>query len=119
MYPSQSRPITLPLDVSTIGDNVVITNPAENNQALYIKQVMLMPAGTVTIKFKAVNNLTGAERDLTSDPEYAPGQGFIQESFDAQFPYIFEINKGENFVIELGGAVACKGYLNYSINNQI
>lgn len=118
MYPSQSRPITLPLDISLSGDNVIITNPHSENQAVYIKQLMLIPEDAVRIKMKAVDSDTLSERDLTADPQFVAGQGFIQESFDAQFPYIFEIRKGENFVIELDGAVACKGYLNYSIYNQ-
>jgi len=118
MYPTQSIPITIPLDIAVAGDTVLIANPIADNRTLYIKQMMLMPEDTVRIKFKAVNSVTSAERDFTADVEYAPGQGFIQESFDQQFPFFFVVNPGEDFVAELDGAVACKGYLNYSISNQ-
>lgn len=118
MYPSQSRPITLPIDISTSGDNEIISNPHANNQLVFIKQLMLLPEDAVRITMKAVDDTSGAERFFTSDMSFVAGQGFIQESFDAQFPFIFELRKGENFVIELDGAVDCKGYLNYSIYNQ-
>ena len=115
MYPSQTRIITAPIDVSTLGDNVLITNPTTDPAWAYIKQIEVIPEAAVRMTFKAVHPVNG-DRVFTGDALYQSGQGFIFESFDGQAPYVFELHQGENLVLELSAGVACKGFVNYTLN---
>lgn len=116
--PSHTEPITIPVDISSLGNNTIVpyfipTNGTETFST-YITVLQLFPEGDTSITIKAVNYLTGDERILKEDGVRAAGQPFVIDNTSPDTVYLFRLNKDEELVAELSAAVAVKGMVNVS-----
>jgi len=97
------------ISCASSGDNTVITNSSTHTIQIYALAFTLASSTTVTLK-SGSTALTGAMTGtaFVFDVRPIPRGGLM--------PW-FNIGPGQNFVINLGGAVQCSGQVTYGIDN--
>ena len=125
----QEKLLKQDINISTAGDNVVITvgqnempakwdNPATR---IVIDHINLVPSNAVTVQLK-----DGATTDanLATFPQTNYGgayalqqsQGFILENAMHNIPSgVIELKPNHSFVINLGSGVQCSGFIRYRL----
>lgn len=109
IYDVHTRKIDKPVNISTAGDNIII--PGTSDRWIYIHELIGDAAGTVTLQVISGTTVL-ATFNLSS------GQGLTLTDIpgDAQRPR-FECKPGEDFILNLSGAVAFDGNICYSFRN--
>lgn len=100
------HPIMIPISISAAGDNTIIAGLPQ--QWIYIHQILLIADGganTITLKKNATN--------LSFVPMQA-NEGIILENTRPDYPYLFDIESGLPFIINLSAATSVKGHVIYS-----
>ncbi len=98
--------ISLPIDISSSGDNVIVTGDTES--WIYVHEVIGSAAAAVTIQIKAGSRVL-AEFDLDT------AQGLTLDDIpgDDGVPR-FKCRPGEDFILDLSGAINFTGSIVYS-----
>lgn len=116
--PSHTPIETLPFDISTAGDNVVVPLfvPVAGLKLgrTYIDTFSLFPKAAVSVTLKAVNTVTLAERIFYPTMDFTADQPCIIENTSPDSVYKFELLPDEELVVELDTAVQCTGFTNVS-----
>lgn len=109
IYDVHTRKINVPVTINTSGDNILVTGTTD--RWIYIHELIGDAAGTVTLQVKSGSTVLAT---FTLDS----GQGLTLSDIDGdeQRPR-FECKPGDNFIINLSGAVAFNGNLCYSFRN--
>lgn len=100
------RKISIPVDIGTTGDNIIITG--DSDSWIYVHELIgdLDIAGTVTVKAGSTTLATfalSADQGLTEQDE--PGEDNRPR---------FECKPGEDFIINLSAGITFKGSVHYS-----
>ena len=94
---------SIPVDIAASGDNVVITGDTNSEYYIYIHEIIGSAAGAVTLKIQAGARIL-AEFELQADQgitlDDIPGHDGVPR---------FKCRPGEDFIINLSGAVNFKG----------
>jgi len=118
LTPSHTEQVTIPVDISAVGNNVIVPEFIPSNGthtgATFIHNVKIFPDAPTEIILKAVDNVTATERILDAGGTYTAGQPFIIENTSPDGVYLFRLNEHEEFVVELSAASQCTGFTNVS-----
>lgn len=101
---SITRPKMIPIDITAAGDNIII--PASDD-LIYVRQLLLTaPGGANVIELK-----NGSE--VLSNFGINANDGIVLEMSWFDYPFLFECDPGEDFIINLGTGTNVKGHLVY------
>lgn len=89
------------------GDNTVIPAPARGYIA--IDNINFVPNSSVTVK------LVSGSTDLSGAYSLTANQGFTQDNTFQNQDGVITCGYGEAFIINLGSAVQCSGFVRYRI----
>lgn len=95
------------ISISSSGDNTIIAAPT--NGFLAIDQVNLIPDSAVSMK------LISGTTDRTGVYSLTANQGYTMDNVMCHQKGIITCGVGEAFIINLGGAVQCSGFVRYRI----
>jgi hypothetical protein len=109
LYDVHTRKINAPITISSSGDNVIVAGTPDN--WIYVHEIIGDAAAAVTLQIKSGATVL-AEFALDA------GQGLTLSDIpgDDQRPR-FEFKPGDDFIINLSGAVAFNGNVAYSFRN--
>lgn len=102
-----TRPIIAPITISASG-TIIASNPS---QYIYIRQIVLVANGganTITLQ----KNNGSVATDLSVIPLQSNGS-FVIENTSADYPFLFDIEPGSSFDIDLSAATAVSGHVVY------
>lgn len=105
---------TVAVNISSSGDNTIITAPAATaapGAYIAVDFMLILPTTAVTVTFKS--GATSISGPLPLDAKQAIT---IDNANQAQYGTI-KCGANENFIINLGGAVQVGGWINYRICN--
>lgn len=102
---STTRPVMIPINISTAGDNVIIAG--DPSQAIYIRQILLTtPGGAQVVELK-----DGAT--VLSNFEVNANDGIILEQTLQDYPFFLDCKPGDDFIINLSNATSVIGHVSY------
>lgn len=120
IQPLRTELKTIPFDISSAGDNVVIPYydfPVNGIDVEYtfIHKLKINPTNATDMVFKAVNSVTGATRQIFDENiGMVAGQALIYENSTDGEQNLYRLYKNEELVVELSAAVRCTGFANVS-----
>jgi hypothetical protein len=100
------------IDISTSGDNTIISAPAGTSEFLVIDHINLVPNSAVSIILKTGSTSLSGTYSLTAN------QGFVLENSYQDQDGLLTCGKNEAFIINLSGAVQVSGFVKYRIINR-
>lgn len=109
IYDVHTRKINVPVSISASGDNILV--PGTSDRWIYIHELIGDAAAAVTLQVKSGS-------DVLAEFALDTGQGLTLSDIpgDDQRPR-FECKPGEDFILNLSGAVSFEGNLCYSFRN--
>lgn len=108
MQDTITRPIMQSVNISTIGNNVIISGASD--RYVYIRQLFLVADGgdnTVTIIADG-----GTPRTLSIIP-LKDDTGFTIENTAPDYPFLFDTKPGEDLILNLSAGTSVKGHIIY------
>jgi hypothetical protein len=96
-----------PISISSSGDNTIISTPTKG--FIVIDNLNFVPSSPVNVTLKAGSRSLSGAYPLTAN------QGWTQDNTMGKSVGILRCLPGEAFVINLSGAVACAGFVDYRI----
>jgi hypothetical protein len=105
-----TRPVTEAIDIDTLGDNVIIQGTSDSY--IYVRQLFLVADGgdnviTVISDGGEITPPTLSIIPLKDDT------GFILENTAPDYPFLFDIKPGSDFVLSLSAGTSVKGHIIY------
>lgn len=102
---------TKALAASASGDTTLITVPS--GYRFHIKRLYLVAAAAVAVKFKSgATDITGV-MTLAANQEISEGLAFVEEP-----AFLVGQALGDDFIINLGGAVVVGGFIEYDMKPE-
>lgn len=106
---SITRPVMIPVTLSSSGDNTVIASSSINGEFpfLYVRQIVLTaPGGAQDITIKDGSTVKSVIHINAND-------GVVLESTYADYPFLFDCEPGNDLIINLSAATSVKGHIVY------
>jgi hypothetical protein len=110
----QEKQYTDIIDISSSGDNTIITAPtstAAPGAYLAIDHINLIPTSAVSVTFYSGSNAVSGSYPLDAKQTIV-----LDNATQSQYGVI-NCGANEDFIIKLGGAVQVGGFVNYRICN--
>jgi hypothetical protein len=103
---------TAPINVAASGDNVLIAAPTTVGDYIAIDFIQIIPTTAVTLQFYSGASTTSP---LTGPYPLSAQQVVTDENVFQNQHGILECAANQAFVMNLGGAVQCGGFIKYRI----
>lgn len=100
------------IDISSSGDNTIITAPSGTSEYLVIDHINIVPNSAVTLTLKS------GSTDLSGGYALTTNQGFVLENSYQDESGLIKCAENEAFIINLSGAVQVSGFVKYRIINR-
>lgn len=98
------------ININASGNNTIITGIA--NAFIAIDHINLIPSAAVTVQFKDGTTNYGGAYSLSAN------QGLVIENTILNKGGIIRLTNGNNFIINLSGAVQVSGFVRYRVVGQ-
>lgn len=100
------------IDVATAGDNILIAAPT-NGDYIAIDFIQVIPTTAVSVQFYSNPSVSGTK--LSGPYPLSAQQVVTDENVFQNQHGIIECKVNESFVMKLGGAVQCGGFIRYRL----
>ena len=115
MNPNRGETLmTQVINISTAGDNSLILAPATTGAYIAVDFLQLIPTTAVTVTFNSGNSMQG-QFALSGPYPLSAQQVVTDENVFQDKDGIFTCGVNDDFVITLGGAVQCGGFIRYRL----
>lgn len=99
------------INTNTSGDNILIPAPSQAGNFIAIDFIQVIPTTSVTITF--YSNPLASGHPLTGPYPLTAQQVVTDENVFQNQHGVMECRPNESFVMNLGGAVQCGGFIRY------
>ena len=103
------------ISISSSGSNTIIAAPGAG-KCIYIDHINLFPSNSLNVQLWNGPSSTGTA--LSGVYPLTTGQALVFENSPQLEHGILECSDNKAFVINLGSAVSCTGFLRYRIQNE-
>jgi hypothetical protein len=104
---------TKPISISASGDNVMIAAPSQSGDYIAIDFLQLIPTNAVTVQF--YSGASSSNNPISGPYPLSAQQVVTDENVFQNQHGVMECAPNQSFVINLGAAVQCGGFIRYRV----